>query len=85
MDFQKANFSLLAVRVLPDCQNHLKKVLKEEWYLLNGWYELKNNALAKRTDCQFERNLYGENVSISAIVGKNGSGKSSLMECFQAQ
>lgn len=80
MEFQKANFSLLAVHVLPDCQKHLKKVLKEDWYLLNGWYELKNNALVKRTDCQFERNLYGENVSISAIVGKNGSGKSSLME-----
>lgn len=80
MEFQKANFSLLAVHVLPDCQKHLKKVLKEEWYLLNGWYELKNNALVKRTDYQFERNLYGENVSISAIVGKNGSGKSSLME-----
>ena len=80
MEFQKANFSLLAVHVLPDCQKHLKKVLKEEWYLLNGWYELKNNALVKKIDCQFERNLYGENVSISAIVGKNGSGKSSLME-----
>lgn len=29
MDFQKANFSLLAVHVLPDCQNNLKKVLKQ--------------------------------------------------------
>lgn len=50
MDFQKAQFSLLAVHVMPDYQKHLKKMLKEEWYLFNGWYKLKNNALVKRKE-----------------------------------
>lgn len=80
MAFEKSCFSVLAVRILPGCKEHLKKILKEEWYQLNSWYTLKDGKLTKRDDAALERNLYGENISISAIVGKNGSGKSSLME-----
>lgn len=80
MIFKKENFSLLALRVLPECEEHLKKTLKDEWYLFNNWYHVKNGHVIRRKDASFERCLYGENVSISAIVGKNGSGKSSLME-----
>ena len=80
MAFEKSSFSILAVRILPGCKDHLKKILKGEWYLLNSWYVLKDGRLTKRDDASLERSLYGENVSISAIVGKNGSGKSSLME-----
>lgn len=80
MAFEKGNFSLIALRVLPGCKEHLKKILQEEWYLLNNWYERRGDQLLKRLDATLERNLYGENVSVSAIVGKNGSGKSSLME-----
>ena len=80
MAFEKGNFSLIALRILPGCKEHLKKILQEEWYLLNNWYERRGDQLLKRLDATLERNLYGENVSVSAIVGKNGSGKSSLME-----
>ena len=80
MAFQGSNFSLLALRVLPGCGEHLKKILSEEWYLLNNWYTLEDNTLVKRQEVGLERILYGENISVSAVVGKNGSGKSSLME-----
>ena len=80
MAFQKGNFSLVALRVLPGCSDHLKKILQEEWYLMNGWYTLVQGKLVKREGVVFERDLFGDNISITAIVGKNGSGKSSLME-----
>lgn len=79
-EFKPSSFSLVAVKIGNKCQEHITKVLKQKWYLLNNWYELNGDTLTKRADANFVRTLYGESISVSAIVGKNGAGKSSLME-----
>lgn len=78
--FMPHNFALLAVEVQDDCAPNIRKILKDRWYLFNDWYHVEDNHLVKNLDKDYIRNLYGTNISISAIAGKNGSGKSSLME-----
>ena len=79
--FQPSCTSLVAVRLFNDQSQKVRKVLKDEWYLLNNWYVLKYNELVKNDDeLTSHRHLYGRNVTVQAIVGKNGSGKSSLLE-----
>lgn len=57
------------------------KVLKDDWYFFNDWYRLndKRDGLELNGGNAVVRNLYGKNISFSAVAGKNGSGKSSLM------
>ena len=51
-------------------------------------YEKDENGKEKlKVDCRLEikpkehiENFFGENINVTAIVGKNGSGKSSLLE-----
>lgn len=75
------SFSLVALRILPACDDRLRKVLSQEWYFFNNWYELTDeNTLKKKGDTKFVRTMFGKNISVQAIVGKNGSGKSSVME-----
>ena len=73
-------FSLVAIRIDKQCSKSLRKILSQEWYFFNNWYELRNGAVTRNDMAQFSRGLYGENISVQAIVGKNGSGKSSIME-----
>lgn len=74
------NFSLIALHITEKEKNLYLKILEEEWYFFNDWYKLKNEKLEKNENSQFIREFFGDNISIQAIVGKNGSGKSSVME-----
>ena len=51
----------------------------------NCHYDEENNELTidKNDDCI--ENFFGDNINVTAIVGKNGSGKSSLLNCIIEQ
>lgn len=90
------SFKLLAIRPLSGTAPVLLKGLKEN--LIYSFYnEYKffsednketgnSDEYAEIESIQYNPivpvNLYGDNINISAIVGQNGSGKSSLMELF---
>ena len=88
------HLALIAVKVGKDCYPNIKKVLNPEWYLFNTLYKvdkkedklilnkqypfiLNDNQPGKTNFCD---EFWGENIFIQAIVGKNGSGKSSILE-----
>lgn len=76
-----SSFSLVALRILSECSPDLKKNLSQEWYFFNDWYKLSiKNKPEKNPKAKFIRTMFGNNISVQAIVGKNGSGKSSVME-----
>lgn len=69
--FEPSSTALVAVRIFNDKNQKVRKVLKNEWYLLNNWYVLKNNVLVKNDDgLMTHHHLYGRNVTVQAIVGK---------------
>jgi hypothetical protein len=77
------NFSLVALHMLSGTPKHIHKVLKEnEWYFFNSNYELNKNKTFPVINKEYplQDDFFGANISISAIVGKNGSGKSSVLE-----
>lgn len=79
--FVKGNFAIVAVHLLDGNDDSITKILKDEWYLFNNWYKIndRGDGLEPNRDKEVVRNLYGKNISFSAVAGKNGSGKSSLM------
>ena len=78
--FIQSPFAIVAIKVYEDCNSSVRKILKSDWYLLNNWYQLKDGHLEKNHNSDALKSLYGTNVTVQAIVGKNGSGKSSLLE-----
>lgn len=72
-------FSLSVIHVLPNCSPNLKKGLRDEFYKLNGRCEINRNKVALRDRNPLE-GFYGSRINVEAIVGVNGSGKSSLFE-----
>lgn len=89
-----SQFKLIAIRPLVGCAPEFRKILIEnEVYKFYADYHFKivNNSVVAITHIPtIPTNLYEIktisdstiNVNISAIVGKNGSGKSSLLELF---
>lgn len=83
-----ADFKILAVKILPGCSSRIRKVLYEnKWYLFYKDYEVtQDGKWLKTKDVKSVPNDFyhvsdtSPNISISAIVGKNGDGKSSLIE-----
>ncbi len=92
------SFRLLAIRPLGKCNPKFLKNLEENRiYQFYNEYEFQDSNGNKITDFSkyvdvskirynptVPENLFGDKISISAIVGKNGSGKSALVELFLA-
>ena len=87
------SFKLLAIRPLHKCNTNFRKNLEENRiYQFYNDYEFQDSNGNKITDFSkyievskirynpiVPKNLFGDKISISAIVGKNGSGKSALV------
>lgn len=78
---------VIAVRPLNGCAKHILKVLKPDTtYFLYNNYEMCDDNQFIRNKGEiipfdfFQLDADSPNISISAIVGKNGDGKSSLIE-----
>lgn len=72
-------FSLSVIHILPNCSPNLKKGLRDEFYKLNGRCEINRNKVELREENPLIE-FYGSRINVEAIVGVNGSGKSSLFE-----
>jgi len=72
-------FSLSVIHILPNCSPNLKKGLRDEFYKLNGRCEINRNKVELREENPLQ-GFYGSRINVEAIVGVNGSGKSSLFE-----
>jgi predicted ATP-binding protein involved in virulence len=92
-----SSFKIIAIRLLPDCDNRFSKILDRGCvYQFYDYYDFKLNENrdvvgVKRHDATSQPNLYKPQddsstrlISVSAIVGKNGSGKSTLIEILFA-
>ena len=74
-------FSLIALRLRQDkCSPSYRKVLKDEWYLFHKKYKIKEEQLVKNEGYLLPHDFFSEKINLHAIVGKNGSGKSSLID-----
>ncbi len=77
----RREFTICAIRVLPNCSPDIRKVLRDEWYLLSGRCTLdkrrKKLTVAKEDTLS---GFFGSGISVTVMVGMNGSGKSSLLE-----
>lgn len=84
------SFALIAVRCNSDSSTVRRKLEKGRLYQLLEGYDLTEDAIRVSTERMITNQLYDDytnvglngtsHVQFSAIVGKNGSGKSSLIE-----
>lgn len=92
-----SGFKLIAIRPLVGCEKKYSKVLElGEFYKFYNDYNFTSEIVNKKEEIEVEytpsvsQNLYNisriENnplfVNVSAVVGKNGTGKSTLIELF---
>ena len=72
-------FTIICIHPIVGCK--YLKILKEgEYYFFNDWYREENGQIIRNEDNTFKRGFFGNGITIQAVVGKNGSGKSSLLE-----
>ncbi|WP_113922491.1 AAA family ATPase [Cognataquiflexum aquatile] len=74
------HFSIACLYVDGECDTHLRKNVEPGYYFFNEWCELKDGKVSLSEIRRPEENFFVSNISIQAIVGKNGSGKSSILE-----
>lgn len=74
-------FVIAALRIDPQCKSELRKILEEEFYFFNKrCVKDEDGNVVLNPDYHREYNIYGKLININTIVGKNGSGKSSILE-----
>ena len=74
-------FVVSVLRIDSRCKPELRKVLKDEYYFFNKRCILDENRKVILNPAYIGKlNIYGAKLNINTIVGKNGSGKSSLLE-----
>lgn len=72
-------FTIICIHPIVGCK--YLKILKEgEYYFFNDWYREENGHIIRNEDNTFKKGFFGNGITIQAVVGKNGSGKSSLLE-----
>lgn len=63
------------------------KCIEKQGYLLNANYDVKfdkkKNELSVSPKESLDSMLYGDNISVTAIVGDNGAGKSTLLDAIR--
>lgn len=86
------NFRIIGLRILKACDHHIHKVLKKDTtYFFFSGYKDAGKDFIERVDSEVNSvpsdlydvimvNGHKVNVEISAIVGKNGDGKSTILE-----
>lgn len=83
-------FKIIGLRVLPECDKSLQKVLTTDvtYFLCNDYEDDGKGGVCLRSDAQplsstffcIGDNYGGPYVNLSCVVGHNGDGKSSLVE-----
>lgn len=78
-------FKLIAIEPLEGCESHILKNLKigKKYYFYQGYDIADDDAIIINNEIVLPHNFFTEstpNISVNAIVGKNGSGKSALIE-----
>jgi len=77
---EKNDFEMIALKVLEGSDKKYRKNLTENhYYKFNNSYKIKDNKIKQ---IKLVKNIYNykNNITLNAIVGKNGSGKSSIAE-----
>lgn len=81
------SFSISVIhRFAPDAvvHDHISRGLTGEWYFLNDWCkrdeETGNVVLNNASHISMMKSFFHKNISVQAIVGTNGSGKTSLLD-----
>lgn len=72
-------FTIICIHPIVGCK-YLKTLKEGEYYFFNDWYREENGRVIRNEKNTFKRDFFGNGITIQAIVGKNGSGKSSLLE-----
>ncbi len=74
------DFCIAAVKVENRGNAKLRRILDPGIYLLNDSVRVVNDQFVLNNKSLMPTKLYPKNIMISAIVGENGSGKSSLLD-----
>ncbi len=82
-------FTLIGIEILNDCSKNLRKVLQPDvvYFFNNNYAQSASGEIVRKSpgipgDFFFTNDCRGENlaINISCVVGKNGDGKSSIVE-----
>lgn len=77
-------FKIIAIQPLEGCASYIIKNLKKEiYYFYQGYKIVDDDTIEIRNDILLPPAFFvndGINISVHAIVGKNGSGKSAIIE-----